>query len=512
MIYFCLRRFIAHVCTIARLCGFMFFKSLMIVYIGWNKAPSFAACDWTIIASLVAFVTRRDTAIFVAMQRRIFWLGMALAAFLCLFQPSGTPAVVAQSGSNQEILRLVNDLRARNGLPPFIWDQRLAVAAQNQASYMAANNVYSHTGAGGSTPQSRASAAGFPGRATENVVGGTNLTPGQGVVWWQNSPIHLNTLLAPQYSHVGIGTSHGFDQNFYALVAGSPSGFEVPAVPQLGDDNDQLLAPVAPVVIAEPREDGSIVHVVDSGQSFWVIAARYEVPLDQLYLFNNLDENSVISPGDELIIRLADGQAPPPTPTPPPFHTVREGDSWWTIAAWHKLSVDDILWLNSASETSVLHAGDQVRIALLPGETPPPTATPQLSHIVRAGETAWDISIRYNLPLDELLALNDMGPEAMLSIGDELVIVTATATPQPTATPTETAVPTATATITPTSSPTAIPKAVSQLPVDAALDATPVASSNTLFATAELEQIGLFASIALLVAGLLSIALVWRRL
>ena len=163
---------------------------------------------------------------------------------------------------------------------------------------MAANNIYSHSGSGGSTPQSRASGAGFPGRATENVVGGTNLTPGQGVVWWINSPIHLNTLLSPQYSHVGIGNAYGFEQNFYALVAGSPSDVVAQAVPQVTDDNDQLLAPVAPIVLAEPREDGSIVHTVGSGQSFWVIAARYEVPLNQLYLFNNLNEGSVISPGD----------------------------------------------------------------------------------------------------------------------------------------------------------------------------------------------------------------------
>lgn len=419
--------------------------------------------------------------------------------------------MMAQGGSNQQILRLVNELRARNGLPPFVWDQRLASAAQNQASFMAANNIYSHTGSGGSSPQSRASAAGFPGRATENVVGGTNLTPGQGVVWWQNSPIHLNTLLAPQYSHVGIGTAQGFDQNFYALVAGSPSGFNIPAVPQATENNDQLLAPVAPVVLAEPREDGSIVHLIDSGQSFWVIAARYEVPLDQLYLFNNLNEESVISPGDELIIRLADGQEPPPTPTPPPFHTIREGDSWWTIAAWHKLSVDDLLWLNNATETSVLHAGNEVRIALLPGESPPPTATPQLAHIVSAGETAWDIAIRYNFTLDDFLSLNELDPNAIISIGDELLIVTLTSTPTATP-PTQTRLPTQTSTYTPTSSPTPSPQALSEATFDQEPTATPQSAKNQFLAAGKLGQIGLFASVALLVFGFLAIIFVWRRI
>ena len=376
---------------------------------------------------------------------------------------------------------------------------------------MAANNVYSHTGSGGSSPQSRASAAGFPGRATENVVGGTNLTPGQGVIWWRNSPIHLNTLLAPHYSHVGIGTASGFDQNFYALVAGAPNDYSARTVPQVTDNNDPLLAPVAPVVLSEPREDGSIVHTIGSGQSFWVIAARYEVPLDQLYLFNNLNEESVISPGDELIIRLAEGQEPPPTPTPPPFHTVREGDSWWTIAEWHKLTVDDLLWLNSASESSVLHAGNEVRIALLPGETPPPTSTPQLAHIVSAGETAWDIAIRYGLSLDEFLALYELGPEAVISVGDELVIVTATAVPSATRPPTYTAVPTEAPTQIATSSP--IP---SPLPPTATADLRPTATAtparNQFLASGGLGQIGLVVSTALLAMGLLAIIFVWRRI
>lgn len=445
------------------------------------------------------------------MKRRTVWLGLALIVFCCLVRPLETPHLKAQGGSNQEILRLVNELRGQNGLPPFVWDQRLASAAQNQASFMATNNVYSHTGSGGSSPQSRASSAGFPGRATENVVGGTNLTPGQGVIWWRNSPIHLNTLLAPHYSHVGIGMASGFDQNFYALVAGAPNDFSARAIPQLADNNDQLLAPVAPVVLSEPREDGSIVHTIGSGQSFWVIAARYEVPLDQLYLFNNLNEESVISPGDELIIRLAEGQEPPPTPTPPPFHTVREGDSWWTIAAWHKLSVDDLLWLNSASELSVLHAGNEVRIALLPGETPPPTSTPQLAHIVRAGETAWDIALRYGLSLGDFLALNELGPEAVISVGDALLIVTATAVPTSTRPPTYTPVPTEAPTLIATSSP--IP---SPLPPTATADLRPTATAtparNQFLASGELGQIGLIVSTLLVAVGLLAIIFVWRRI
>ncbi len=446
------------------------------------------------------------------MKRKTVWLGLLLFAALCILEPIDAPTAAAQGDPNQTILNLVNDLRARNGLPPFVWDQRLASAAQNQAGFMAANNIYSHSGSGGSTPQSRASGAGFPGRATENVVGGTNLTPGQGVVWWINSPIHLNTLLSPQYSHVGIGNAYGFEQNFYALVAGSPSDVVAQAVPQVTDDNDQLLAPVAPIVLAEPREDGSIVHTVGSGQSFWVIAARYEVPLNQLYLFNNLNEGSVISPGDELIIRLADGQEPPPTPTPPPFHTVRDGDSWWTIAAWHDLSVGDILWLNSASERTVLRAGDQVRIALLAGEEPPPTATPQIKHVVSAGETVWDLSLRYGISVRELIEANGLAEEAMISVGQELFTVTLTPIPTATTEPTPTLVPTATATAAPTNTAVPSPPPASENKLAKRATETPAPESTHFLAPPALGQTGLVVGAALLAVGFFAIIFVWRRL
>lgn len=382
------------------------------------------------------------------------WLWVWLIAFLLIFQNNHAEEaiVAAQSNPASEILRLVNQVRAGYGLPPFTWDGSLAAAAQNQASFMATSNVYSHTGAGGSSPQSRAQAAGYPGHATENIVGGTDLTPNQGVIWWQNSPIHFNTMISQQYIHAGVGFAQGHDQNFYALVVGVPADQANSAALNVPVPGDDTLAPVVPVQIAEPGEDGGIVHVVGSGQSFWAIAARYEIPLEQLYLFNNLTEESVINPGDKLIIRLADGQEPPPTPTPPASHIVQQGESLWTIAAWYKLSLEQLLWLNSLEEDSLVQPGDEVKIRLLPGESPPPTATVQTIHVVQAGDTAWGISELYGLAVDQLLAFNSLTASSVLSIGDQLLIVapspTPTETPLPSDTPPPLATPTPVVTVT----------------------------------------------------------------
>lgn len=364
-----------------------------------------------------------------------FWRhALFFCLLLALLAASGQhPTPVAAQSSAGEVLQLVNSLRASYGLPPFSQSSVLAVAAQSHANWMASTGLYSHTGAGGSSPQSRSAAAGYPGYVAENIVGGTNLTAQQGVTWWINSPIHFNTLISPRYTEVGIGVATGLGQNFYVLVAGTTSDSPPAVAAGTGTAarGENEIFVVAALDLAEPREDGSIVHTVQSGQSLWSIAARYGVPLQDVLLFNSLSEDSTINPGDEVTIRLADGAEPPPPPT---TYIVRSGDNAWTIAARFRLTLEDFLWYNSMSEDSLIQPSDVVKIGLAEGEAPPPTPTPQLAHVVRSGETLWDISLRYGLTVAQLLTLNGLSENAVLSVGQE-VYIRETPQPVPTETP-----------------------------------------------------------------------------
>lgn len=331
----------------------------------------------------------------------------------------------------QETFALVNQVRADHGLAPFQWNDTLARAAQWQAEYIAANNLYSHTGEGGTRPQDRANAVGYQGYVVENFVAGWQLTPQQGVTWWINSPVHYNTLITTRYYEAGVGYAFGNDQHWYVLVVGRRSDQPVSATASQPAPADPP-ALVAPIILSEPREDGSIVHVVQEGQTLWAIAARYEVRLDDLLLYNNLSENSVLRPGDELIIRLAEGQLPPPTPTPPLTHIVREGETAWTIAARYQLSLADFFWYNGLDEEAILQPGDEVTVRLAPGQTPPPTPTPQTLYVVKTGDTLLGIAARYGLTLEQLLAYNGLTADAILRPGDELRLIPAvTPTPPP---------------------------------------------------------------------------------
>ena len=362
------------------------------------------------------------------MQR--YLLALILGA-LCLF--FARPAA-AQSGPAVEILQRVNQVRADHGLPPYRYNGTLAVAAQNHANWMAANVTYTHTGAGGSSPQDRANAAGYNGYVSENIVGGTGMTPAQGVIWWRNSPLHYRMMVSTRYSEAGVAFATNGTHNMYVLVMGRPAGGAEMPGPE--PQSEPLI--ITPITLAEPRDDGSIVHVVQEGQALWQIAAHYEVELDEMMLINGMDEDTVLQPGDEVFVRLADDATPPPTPTPPLTHVVREGDNAWIIAARYDVELETIFYLNGLTEESVLQPGEAVKIQLAPGESPPPTATPKLTHLVQEGETLWTIAAINDLTVEELRALNNLSEDAMLHPGDELLI-RETGTPTPAATATDAA-------------------------------------------------------------------------
>lgn len=437
----------------------------------------------------------------------------AVVIGLLLLVTINIPGSQAQSAA--DILQQVNQFRINNGLPPLQYNSALASAAQNEANYMAEFQVFSsHIGYGGSTPLSRARAAGYGGRVSENIVGGTGMSAPAGLRWWINSPVHYRTLITTQYTEAGTGFATDGSINYYVLVVGSPAGAGAPPVNSAPANPAPLF--VTPITLAEPAEDGSITHVMQDGQALWTLAAYYDVPLSDLLLYNNLKEDAFVQPGDEIIIRLADGQPPPPTPTPPTTHVVQEGQSLWSIAALYDVKIGDIMLYNNLTENSILKPGDEVKIRLQPGETPPPTPTPPLTHVVQAGQTLWDIALTYNLDLNGLLALNEgMTADTIIKPGDELWIRSQPPTPAPTETPAPATAPAATPLPSPTLLPqitsTAVPLTLSSTANDPPPEPTPAAVTET--AVSRLNP--LVGGVMLLVVGLLALGgagiLVLRR-
>lgn len=293
-------------------------------------------------------------------SRRLF--ASCLVSLLLIFDGSAGNAA-AQSGPAYELIEAVNQLRAQHGLPALQIDRSLMAAAQRHAEWSAANYHYSHTGEGGSSPQSRATAAGYAGTVYENFETGTDLTAQGAVYWWQQDSVHLTTMLLPHHVHIGVGFAANKDQRLFVLMVGQPSK-RAPVTPKAAPSSQakptDAPPPMVPIVLNTPRADGSIVHVVEQGQTAWAIAARYGVDLAELLKLNNLTRGAILHPGDQIIIRLGQGQSPPATPTAPAVHVVQRGETIWAIAARYGIALDDLLALNNLTRGAILHPGDQI--------------------------------------------------------------------------------------------------------------------------------------------------------
>ena len=65
-----------------------------------------------------------------------------------------------------------------------------------------------------------------------------------------------------------------------------------------------------------PGPDGRIIYIVQSGDTLWRVSAVSGVPIDEIRRLNNLGENDVIQPGQELLLGLGGPSGQEPTPVP----------------------------------------------------------------------------------------------------------------------------------------------------------------------------------------------------
>ena len=233
-------------------------------------------------------------------------------------KPTKTPKQGSGSGASAsayDVIAAVNQVRASNGLAPFQVNGALMAAAQAYSEYQASTGSISHTGSGGSSPGSRAAAAGYAGSVIENIYGGMNASPQQAVSWWQGDSLHLNTLLSTRHSDAGAGVATSGGVVYYTLDVGSGTGASSGSTGSTGASTPgasgaSAAAPATavafnPVLISTANPDGSIVHVVQAGQTLWTIAASYKIALPDLLQLNGFTNNTYIYPGNKILIQPA---------------------------------------------------------------------------------------------------------------------------------------------------------------------------------------------------------------
>jgi len=104
-----------------------------------------------------------------------------------------------------EVIRLVNEQRAKNGLQPLTANWELSRVARFKSQDMADNRYFSHTSPTYGTPFQMIKAFGLTYRtAGENIAYGQQ-TPQAVVNAWMNSSGHRANILNASYTQIGMG-------------------------------------------------------------------------------------------------------------------------------------------------------------------------------------------------------------------------------------------------------------------------------------------------------------------
>ncbi|MGH2522618.1 MAG: LysM peptidoglycan-binding domain-containing protein, partial [Anaerolineales bacterium] len=203
-------------------------------------------------------------------------------------------------------------------------------------------------------------------------------------------------------------------------------------------------------------------YVVQPGDTLFLISVRFNVTIAAIMAANGLTNPNLIFAGQRLTIPT--GGAPGGTGST--TYIVQSGDTLFLISVRFRTTVAALMAANGITNPNLIFVGQRL---IIPGTgtggtptptstpppgttTPPPTSTPPPSsgtYTVRAGDTLWAISRRFNTTVAALKAANGLTSD-LIFVGQVLIIPGAGGTtPTPTATPG----PTTTATPTPTTTP-----------------------------------------------------------
>ncbi|WP_031039481.1 CAP domain-containing protein [Streptomyces sp. NRRL F-5650] len=124
-------------------------------------------------------------------------------------QRPGAPAALSEAAvAEAQVLKLVNDERAKAGCSPVAANSALRELAEDFSRAMATQGFFDHTDPSGATPWDRAAAAGISGLGGENIARGQ--ADAQAVMdAWMASPGHRANILNCDFKTLGVGVHFG---------------------------------------------------------------------------------------------------------------------------------------------------------------------------------------------------------------------------------------------------------------------------------------------------------------
>jgi len=107
-----------------------------------------------------------------------------------------------------------------------------------------------------------------------------------------------------------------------------------------------------------------IEHLVRQGEILSVIAKNYKVTVEELQSWNNISDPRKLRAGQTLALFKSPAPAAPVVNNSTVKHTVRNGDSLWSIARYYNVKVSDLMRWNGLRKNAVIQPGQSIKINL----------------------------------------------------------------------------------------------------------------------------------------------------
>jgi LysM repeat protein len=174
-------------------------------------------------------------------------------------------------------------------------------------------------------------------------------------------------------------------------------------------------------------------HIVQAGESLYVIAKKYGLTVGELKNLNRL-ASSNLRIGQELII-----SSPTTVSTPQnevTFHTVQKGDTIYAIAQQYGVTIAQLIKLNNLLSYNLI-LGQKLKVHESQIKENEPIEQPEnvnhqvgvsdnqplFYHTIQAGESLYSIAQKYHTTVNEIRKNNQLNSD-ILNIGQQLVIPT----------------------------------------------------------------------------------------
>lgn len=197
--------------------------------------------------------------------------------------------------------------------------------------------------------------------------------------------------------------------------------------------------------VTKPQVKGQT-YQVQSKDSLWSISQKFKTTPDQLRKWNNLSTD-IIFVGQNLVVSDKQATTAPSQPqqpskpaTPQPTGTtyvVKAGDSLWSIAHSHHLTVDQVKEFNHLN-SDLIKKGQKLVLSKTSGTNqntakpkPQKPAASTGTYVVKSGDSLWSIATAHQMSVGALKAANKLSGD-LITVGQKLKVNTSTTSaPQP---------------------------------------------------------------------------------